>query len=194
MKFPSKIKFLSIFITLFLSLFFHSVANSFDQKPLLESEIDKFIHDTPSFINHVKARNLDGHLVRLFLFPDQVNNDLPIKGILIDLNWIPERYAYIFSHVIIGGFIRDMGEFGEGKLSFLKEQRMKWIESDEPEPEKSIAINELEKSITDLSEIVERTKTIPKSELLLLWSKRDALNEILMGKMPIGKKRMRILR
>ena len=172
-----------------LVIFFHTQVSAFEQTNLSESELDKFIEDTPSFIAEVKGKHLDGQLIRLFLQPDQVEEDTPIKEILTNLHWEPQRYAYIFSHVIIGGFIRDMGEFGDGKLIFLKEQREKWQQSNEPD--KLRIVSELDRSIQDISEIVERAKKIPPSELLLLWSKRGALNEILMGKLPIAKKKLK---
>lgn len=159
------------------------------QSTLTELELDKFIQDTPSFISTVQSKHLDGQLIRLFLEPDQVEEDIPITEILTSLHWEPKRYAYIFSHVIISGFIRDMGEFGDGKIKFLKEQRYKWQESNEPD--KAKIIEELDRSIKEISEIVERTKKIPPSELLLFWDKRDALNDILMGKLPIAKKKLK---
>jgi hypothetical protein len=176
-------------IFLGLTFFFYKPVGALEQSTLTALELDKFIKDTPSFIATVKNKHLDGQLIRLFLEPDLVEEDIPISEILTDLHWEPKRYAYIFSHVIIGGFIRDMGEFGDGKIKFLKEQRNKWQESNEPDKEK--IIGELDRSIREISEIAERTKKIPTSELLLFWEKRDALNDILMGKLPIAKKKLK---
>ncbi len=170
-----------------------STVFSEQRKPLHQDELDSFIKDTPTFISAVKEKNLDFLLIKLFLHPQQVEEDPEIVEILKELNWTPYHYAYIFSRVIIGGFIRDMGGFGDEDLEFLKDQRKKWQESNEPEQEKLEMIRQLDRSIIDLTEIVARTKTIPKSELLLLWGNRDRLNDILMGKLPIGKQKMRAL-
>jgi len=171
-----------------------SLSHAVEHKTLTRDELEKFIKDTPVLISEVKAINEDRRLIGLFLHPDRVGADTVIMSILEDLSWEPDRYAYIFSRVIIAGFIRDMGQFGEGKLQFMKEQLEKWKASDEPEPEKSEMIENLTMSIKDLEAIVERTNRIPKMELMLMWDYRDELNEILMGKLPIGKKRMRVLR
>jgi hypothetical protein len=175
--------------SLVLVIFSHTPACALIQTNLSESELDRFIQDTPLFIDEVKKQHLDGQLIGLFLHPEQVEEDTPIKEILTNLHWEPQRYAYIFSHVILGGFIRDMGEFGDGKINFLKAQREKWQESNEPD--KARIVSELDRSIQDISEIVVKTKKIPMSELRLFWSKRDALNDVLMGKLPIAKKKLR---
>lgn len=180
--------------SLFLSLFtLSSIACADQQKSLSLDELNRFIDDTPVFIDKVKDKDMDRALIDLFLHPQEVDGNPLLCEILTTLSWDPQRYAHIFSYVIIGGFIRDMGEFGDDKLNFLKDQRDKWQASDTPEPEKSKTVADLNRSINDLEEIVARTKEIPKTDLLLMWSKRNDLNEVLMGQLPIGKKRMKVL-
>ncbi len=168
-------------------------ANAQEHPPLYQAELDKFITDTPTFITKVKEIQLDFLLIKLFLHPTRIHEDPEIVDILNEIHWKPDRYAYIFSRVIIGGFIRDMGGFGDEDLAFLKTQRQKWQDSSEPEEEKKDMIAQLDRAIADLSEIVARTKAIPKKELVLMWNNRDQLNDVLMGKLPIGKKVMRAL-
>jgi len=160
-----------------------------DLSELTEKDLDQFIRDTPAFIVEVRNQHLDGQLIGLFLHPEQIRDDLPLRQILIELRINPDRYAYIFSHVILGGFIRDMGEFGDGKVKFLKDQRKKWQASNEPDKDKVVA--ELDRSIPDVEEIAEKTKKIPIAELQLFWGRREELNDILMGKLPVKRKELR---
>lgn len=161
---------------------------------LSRDEIEKFIQDTPVFVNEVKKIHEDTRMIHLFLHPEEVSQDKVVLSILEKLNWVPEKYAYIFSHVIIAGFIRDMGQFGDKKLAFLKDQLSKWEKSNEPEPERTRTIEGLREGVRDLEVIVERTKKIPKKELLLMWEYREELNGILMGKLPIGKRGFKALK
>ncbi len=161
---------------------------------LTKDEIKKFIRDTPIFVSEVKKVNEDKRMINLFLHPEEVSQDAVVLSILEKLSWDPERYAYIFSRVIIAGFIRDMGQFGNEKLEFLKGQLEKWQASNEPEPEKTRTIEGLKEGIKDLEVIVQRTEKIPKRELLLMWDYREELNGVLMGQLPIGKKGFKALR
>lgn len=179
-----------------LILFFHPCSTIWATEKTVFSrgELNQFIKDTPAFITQVKKEKLDERLIPLFLHPEYVHKDPHVYNILEKYSLTPERYAYIFSRVILGGFINDMGEFGDAKLDFMKAQLKKWQKSDEPEPERSQMIENLERSIRDLTDIVERTQNIPKTELLLMWDKKEILNDLLMGKLPIGRRKMKVLR
>jgi hypothetical protein len=178
---------------MFVVLFFSAASFAADP-PLSRDELERFIKDTPVFMNELKMSQQDDRLTELFLRPEKVNEDATVVGKLEELSWNPGRYAYVFSRVVMAGYLRDMSRPTVRTLEFMKEQLGKWKASDEPEPLKSRMIEDLTEYIREIEEFDARAKDITRLELLLMWEYQDELNEVLLGKLPIRGKKMKVLR
>jgi hypothetical protein len=73
---------------MFVVLFFSAASFAADP-PLSRDELERFIKDTPVFMNELKMSQQDDRLTELFLRPEKVNEDATVVGKLEELSWNP---------------------------------------------------------------------------------------------------------
>lgn len=161
------------------------------QPAFSEEELLRFINDVPGFLqwNHTvpMAEKSSGDRQGPVINFDQRQRDFISK-----MKWDPDRFIYIYNRVILGGIIADMEGFGGEKLQYMLEQREKLIASQslgKSEKEKELA--RLDKAIADLRVTSQTCNSISHGELILMWSHRDALRQVMLGKVPVKPKVMR---
>ena len=161
-----------------------------NQRAFSEEELQKFCRDMPIILasmNYEESEKFFGTIIM-----DYSHATVP-EAIMRDtrLSLQSQRLTYILFHIILAGIIEDMGGFGEGKLEFMKHEREKVKNNPRiPANEKERILTELEKNIAHLRDLIIRTKSIPRSELLLLWQEKEPLNALLRGKVPLKQKKM----
>jgi hypothetical protein len=166
-----------------------SAANSTDVQGAFDGEeLKKFCQELPLLLAPMNTVEKDRFFITTIMdYPHSVLPQSVIGGGQASLP--PKRIAYMLNHIVLAGIIEDMGGFGEGQLEFLKNQKeiVKNKAGMQPDDRKRILV-ELDDNIRHLENLILQTKSIPKSELVILWQEKDTLNRLLRGQIPIHKK------
>jgi hypothetical protein len=161
-----------------------------NEKMFNEEELKQFCRDMPVILASMNNEEKDTFFRSVILdYPHAVFPEVIMRDSRLSLQ--SERITYIVFHIILAGIIEDMGGFGEGRLEFMKQEREKVKNNPKiPPNEKKRILTELENSISHLNDLIVQTKSIPRSELVLLWQEKDTLNAMLREKVPLKQKRM----
>lgn len=174
-----------------ISFFLYSSSATAEmQSAFNEEELQKFCQDLPIVLASMNNEENDKFLMNTIMdyshtvLPESITRDLRVS-------LQPQRLTYILNHIILAGAIEDMGGFGEGRSDFMKKEREKVKNNPKISPsERERILAELENDISRLDALIVQTRSIPKSELVLIWKDKDILNALLRGKVPMKRKQM----
>jgi len=165
-----------------------------DSVPFTSPELETFMRDAPGFLDWVDETGDKKFLADLIKDPKVIKYNGDAYKYLKNQGWRPERFAYILNHVVLGGVIKETGGFGDKELNALLEQKERVSQSGDLSPEeKQAALEILDNTIAEIKETIAANKSVPKSELLLMWSCRDRLYHIFLNRLPV-QQRSRVIR
>lgn len=180
------------FFLLFCIIAFSSCAfvahSSEAQSAFTEEELQRFCRELPLLLAPMSTVEKDRFFITTIM--EYPHSELP-QSIIGDahLSLPLNRIAYMLNHIVLAGIIEDMGGFGEGQLEFLKNEREIVIHKSSMQPdERKRILTELDDNIRHLEDLIRQTKSIPRSELVILWKEKETLNKLLRGQIPIQKK------
>ena len=188
--FPRITTIFSLTISLLISAHISLSFAQHPQKPFDDQELKTFCNELPTILNSLKGEEKQQYLVEVINdFTNTVFQREPERKFAATLE--PMRFNYILNHIILAGIIKDMGGFGKEKITFLQNQKKKvYRDRKLTADEKQHIISELEQALTEVTKLYKQTQKIPKSELILLWSRKEQLNKLLLNAVPIRPKKM----
>lgn len=142
--------------------------------PFDVDELTKFIRDVPCVTEFLDQKTSIS--MNQLVGPDRgvIFSSPTVARFLEDSGWVPERFTYIFGHVMTGAVMRDMGGTGEGRLTFMKKKREELLQKmDVQNARHHVLLKDLNSDIDALTATVAEAESIPKSELILMWERRD---------------------
>lgn len=158
------------------------------QSAFTEEELQRFCRELPLLLAPMNTVEKDRFFITTIM--EYPHSEVP-QSIIGDshLSLPLNRIAYMLNHIVLAGIIEDMGGFGEGQLEFLKNEREIVIHKSSMQlDERKRILAELDDNIRHLEDLVRQTKSIPRSELVILWKEKETLNKLLRGQIPIQKK------
>lgn len=165
------------------------MAGATTQGPFNREELLNFIPQSKIFVDWCRENHHVDVIKNILDKPESVYQHQLAANQLRGQKQDPGRFAYILNHVILAGIGKDMGGDGSGKLAYLVGQRNKLLNSSEiSEQQRTEELRHIDSSIAELKGTSQRLRSIPMSELQLMWAEREQLEAALMGRIPIERR------
>jgi hypothetical protein len=143
-------------------------------------ELIRFLADFPKFLEQVRAAKKQELLSGVVRHPETLPEHPEIEAAVKAVGWEPARFLYMLKHVTLGAKALETGGMGDQRLEMLRKKRAEVAASrDIPEDRKRDILADMDESIQLHARDVEESHAIPRSELKLMWSRREDIRFVL---------------
>ena len=157
------------------------------EQPFKADELSRFLAEGVPFLEWSRTNHQEQMLAQVMGKPQAIAEFPGAVRFLQDRQWEPERFAYIFNHVLTAYRRLEMGN-DPGRLLQRLDQTKTAVLADaaQSESEKARLLAVIAEAQRDAMQTDKAFAALPAEEVRVMWLRRVELRQVLEGHMPIS--------